>query len=72
MYEERPSSISESARPLLAKIEAAGEQKLARLEAVLELVDEGDVRRGREVFFGTKAAGKSPWRYPSRRGCFIE
>ena len=51
--------INEQAGPLLAKIEAAGKQKTERLDAILTLVDKGDVRRGQEVFYGTKAACSS-------------
>jgi len=49
-------SINGRARPLLAKIEAAGKQKAAQLEAILALLEGGDVRRGQQVFNGTKAA----------------
>ena len=49
-------SIRQQAEPLLASIESAGRQKLEQLEAVLALLDRGDVRRGREVFYSAKAA----------------
>lgn len=49
-------SVRQQAGPLLVEIEAASGQKLERLEAVLTLLDQGDVRRGQDVFYGTKAA----------------
>lgn len=50
------SSINEQAGPLLARIEAATHEKAAKFDVVLQLIGKGDVRRGQEVFFGTKAA----------------
>ena len=49
-------SVHARAVPLIARIAAAGQQKEAQLETVLELLDTGDVRRGQQVFYGTKAA----------------
>ena len=49
-------AISEQAGPLLKQIEAAAVQKAARFDVVLKLIDQGDVRRGQEVFYGTKAS----------------
>lgn len=49
-------TIRAQAGPLLAQLAAAGEQKAARFDEVLQLVSQGDVRRGQDVFFGTKAS----------------
>lgn len=49
-------SIMKSAAPLLAKIAAQNEDKIERLESVLALLDKADIRRGHQVFHGTKAS----------------
>jgi putative heme-binding domain-containing protein len=50
------AKVAAQAAPLLARIEAAGKEKTARLETVLALVPQGDVRRGQQIFQSTKAA----------------
>ena len=53
------SSVREEAGPLLKRIEAASAEKAAKFGAVLEMLSQGDVRRGQDVFFGTKASCSS-------------
>jgi putative heme-binding domain-containing protein len=52
-------SIREQASMLLERIDAADAVKAARFDEILKLVHQGDVRRGQEVFFSTKAACSS-------------
>ena len=50
------ASVAASAEPLLAKIEAENQNKVERVEQVLALLPEADIRRGLKVFQGTKAS----------------
>ena len=49
-------AVSQQAKPLLDRIAAAANERAAKFDAVLDLIDQGDVRRGQEVFYGTKAS----------------
>lgn len=48
--------VSAAAGELLSEIRLATKEKRERVEAVLSLMDEGDVRRGQRVFMSTKAS----------------
>jgi putative membrane-bound dehydrogenase-like protein len=51
-----PTAVQEAARPLLRKLESDTSQQRARLAELKPVLSGGDVRRGRAVYFGTKAA----------------
>ena len=42
--------------PLFARLVHENKEKIAKLESILELTDQGDIRRGQEVFFSNQAA----------------
>lgn len=48
--------VSAAASNLLSEMRLATKEKRERVEAVLSLLDEGDVRRGQRVFMSTKAS----------------
>jgi len=47
--------VKQGAKPLLSRLAKAKKGELLRLEALVPLLDGGDVGRGRKVFFGQKA-----------------
>ncbi|MEQ9379357.1 MAG: HEAT repeat domain-containing protein, partial [Pirellulales bacterium] len=49
-------SVAASAKDLLSQIRLATQEKRGKVEAVLSLMDEGDVRRGHRVFMSTQAS----------------
>lgn len=49
-------AITQQAEPLLARIDAAAAERSTKFEVVLNLLNQGDVRRGQQVFYGTKAS----------------
>ena len=51
-----PESVQQQAEALYARIERENRDKYQQLEAVLALMDDGDIRRGQKVFHGTKVA----------------
>jgi putative membrane-bound dehydrogenase-like protein len=56
IFANYPESVRESAAPLLAPAQAAAEERVAKLQALVPRVQEGDVGRGRQIFFGEKVA----------------
>ena len=49
-------SVEERAQPLYEQLEVGAREQRSRLEELLASLPEGDIRRGQEVFNGTKAA----------------
>jgi len=45
-----------AAEPLLQRIEQANQQKYEKLESILAMLDQGDVRRGQKVFHNSKVS----------------
>jgi putative heme-binding domain-containing protein len=50
------SAVSLRAEPLLVRIEQENAAKYTKLESILELLTDGDIRRGQRVFHDSKAA----------------
>jgi putative heme-binding domain-containing protein len=48
--------VMQKSEPLIVRIEQENAAKYAKLESILELVADGDIRRGQRVFHDTKAA----------------
>ena len=51
-----PESVQVHAKPLLNKLDTDSENRSTRLKELLDQWSDGDARKGREVFFGQKAA----------------
>ena len=54
-----PASVQASAQPLLARIAEAKESRAARLQSLEPLLHGGEIDRGRDIFFGSKAGCSS-------------
>jgi putative membrane-bound dehydrogenase-like protein len=54
--EHYPADVRQAARPLLKRLSVGAEKQQARLAELRPVLSGGDSRRGRDVFFGKKAA----------------
>ncbi len=56
ILEKFPASVLQTAQPLLAALEPDREEQQAKMEQLLEELEDGDVRRGQKVFNSSRAA----------------
>lgn len=52
IIEKYPSSVQESAKPLIEQLRSRQAERLARLESIEKQLPRGDVSEGRKLFFG--------------------
>ena len=56
LFKNFPASVNAAAKPLLTKLGADLEKQQQHLQELLPLTENGDMRRGKEIFFGKKVA----------------